>query len=418
MSPCLDRHGHTAAPRSSVGRRALRRTVAVVVLWGCGGSGTGPSSPPDAQSLELAVPIPSLEVGQTTTVAAFRVNAAGARSELTHVTWSVSPAAVASISSFGLLTALSEGVAVITATTGGIQGSVHLPIVPVAVARVDLSPATPDVGPGEDLQLVAVLRDRSGRVLTGRAITWSSSDSTRATVSATGAVHTISPGTVTIRATSDGVQGQVLVTVRDRVTGVQDVAIDGSNTLMVVGDTLRLSATVRDGTGRILSDRTVTWAVSVTSGRTVASVSGDGLVRALSQGSAVIEATCEGRTALLPIKVVDNLDTSIVVSLAAPVVSDTVSDTLLVMADVKHVHPLAQVVASVGPLNVVLKLTPVGRGTLLWAGKLILSDLRVGTYIVQVDATDSRGALGRATRAFVRKYRAGDGGTPPGPRSK
>ena len=364
------------------------------------------------------MPVPSLEVGQTTTMAAFRLNGAGARSELTNVTWSVSPATVATISSFGLLTALAEGVAVVTATAGGTQGSIQIPIVPIAVAQVDLLPATPDLGPGEDLQLVAVVRDRSGRVLSGRAILWSSSDSTRATVSATGSLHTISPGTVAIRATSDGVQGQVMVTVRDRVTGVQDVTIDASNALMIVGDSLRLSATVRDGTGRVLDDRTVTWAVSATSGHAVASVSGDGVVRALSQGSAVIEATCEGRTASLPIKIVDNLDSTIVVSLAAPLVADTVSDTLLVLADVTHAFPLAQVIATVGPKTVVLQLTPVGRGTLLWAGKVFLGDLRVGSYLLQVDATDSRGALGRATRAFTRKYRAGDGGTPPGPRSK
>ena len=132
----------------------------------------------------------------------------------------------------------------------------------------------------------------------------------------------------------------------------------------------------------------------------------------------MIEATCEGKTASLPIRVVDNLDTSIVVILASPIVADTVADTLLVMADVKHAHPLTRVVATLGPMSVELKLTPVGRGALLWAGKLVLSDLRAGQYVVQVDATDARGGLGRATRAFTRKYQSGDGGTPPGPRSK
>jgi uncharacterized protein YjdB len=363
------------------------------------------------------IPVPSLEVAQTTTVAAFLVNGAG-RNPATQVTWAVSPATVASITNYGLLTALAEGTAVVTATVGGVQGSVQVPVVPVPVARVDVSPPTADIGPGEVLQLFAVPRDRSGSALTGRAIQWRSSDTTRATVSATGTVRTLAPGSVVISATSDDVQGRVVVTVRDRVNGVFEVSIDGTSSLMIVGDTLRLTATVRNRDGRILDDRAVTWAVSVTSGSSVVSVSAAGLVRALSQGTAVIEATCEGRTASLPIRVVDNLDSSIVVSLAAPVVSDTVRDTLLVLADVKHGHPLTQVIASVGPMSVALKLTPVGRGTLLWAGKLVLADLRAGPYVLQVDATDSRGALGRATRPFTRKYQAGDGGTPPGPRSK
>jgi uncharacterized protein YjdB len=405
----------------AAGLRTVRwaaTTIATLALWGCGRGATAPTTPTDRATLVVVAPIPSLELGQTTTVAAFLVNAAGVRSPATQVTWTVAPATVATITSFGLLTTLAEGTAVVTATMGGIQGSVQLPVVPVPVARVDVSPPTADIGRGEVLQLVAVPRDRSGSALNGRAVQWRSSDTTRATVSATGSVRTLQPGNVTITATSDGVQGQVTVTVRDRANGVHQVTIEGTSALMIVGDTLRLEATVRDGEGRILEDRTVTWAVSIAAGSPVASVSASGLVRALGQGTAVIEATCEGRTASLPIRVVDQLDTSIVVTLASPIVSDTVADTLLVMADVKHVHPLARVMASVGTLNVELKLTPVGRGTLLWAGKLILADLRVGPYVVQVDATDSRGALGRATRAFTRKYKPGDGGTPPGPRSK
>ena len=346
------------------------------------------------------------------------VNSAGVRSPAPQGTWSVSPATVATITAFGFLTTLTEGTAVVTATAGAIQGSVQVPVVPVPVAKVDVTPPTADIGRGEVLQLVAVPRDRSGGALPGRAIQWRSSDTTRATVSATGTVRTLQPGNVTISATSDGVQGQVTVTVRDRAQGVQQVTIDGTSSLMIVGDTLRLQATVRDGAGHILEDRTVSWSVSITAGSPVVSVSASGLVRALGQGTAVIEATCEGKTASLPIRVVDNLDTSIVVILASPIVADTVADTLLVMADVKHAHPLTRVVATLGPMSVELKLTPVGRGALLWAGKLVLSDLRAGQYVVQVDATDARGGLGRATRAFTRKYQSGDGGTPPGPRSK
>lgn len=389
-----------------------------LALWGCGGGATAPTTSSERPTLVVEAPVPSLELGQTTTLTAFLVNAAGVRSPATQVTWTVSPATVATITSFGFLTTLTEGTAVVTAAMGGIQATVQLPVVPVPVAKVDVSPPTADISRGDVLQLVAVPRDRSGIALAGRAIQWRSSDSTRATVSATGTVRTLQPGNVTITATSDGVQGQVTVTVRDRVQGVHQVTIDATSSLMIVGDTLRLQATVRDGDGQILEDRTVAWSVSITAGNPVVSVSTDGLVRALGQGTAVIEATCEGKTASLPIRVVDNLDTSIVVILAAPIVGDTVADTLLVMADVDHVHPLARVVATVGPISVELKLTPVGRGTLLWAGKLVLADLRVGPYVVQVDATDARGGLGRATRAFTRKYQAGDGGKPPGPRSK
>jgi len=51
-------------------------------------------------------------------------------------------------------------------------------------------------------------------VLVGRAITWSSSDPTVATVLATGFVRAVGAGTATITATSEGHSGTAAVTVK------------------------------------------------------------------------------------------------------------------------------------------------------------------------------------------------------------
>ena len=56
----------------------------------------------------------------------------------------------------------------------------------------------------EQASFTATVRDASGAVLTGHAVTWSSSAASVATVSSTGTVTGVGPGNATITATSDG----------------------------------------------------------------------------------------------------------------------------------------------------------------------------------------------------------------------
>src|SRR6185312_10571626 len=56
--------------------------------------------------------------------------------------------------------------------------------------------------PGQTWQLTATPKDAAGTALTGVAVTWSTSDATKATVSVAGLVTAIAPGTATITATS------------------------------------------------------------------------------------------------------------------------------------------------------------------------------------------------------------------------
>jgi hypothetical protein len=62
-------------------------------------------------------------------------------------------------------------------------------------------------------QFSAILKDASGNLLTGRAVTWSSSSPTLASVSGTGLVTGLLAGSATIRATSEGQSGSAVVTV-------------------------------------------------------------------------------------------------------------------------------------------------------------------------------------------------------------
>src|SRR5205823_7327472 len=81
------------------------------------------------------------------------------------------------------------------------------------VASVSVTPATAPVPVGKTLQLTATPKDASGSPLTGRTVTWASSNTSVATVSAAGLVTGQVAGTATITATSEGQSGTAAITV-------------------------------------------------------------------------------------------------------------------------------------------------------------------------------------------------------------
>jgi hypothetical protein len=130
--------------------------------------------------------------------------------------WTSSDTTVATVSASGLVTGRGPGTATITGRSGTASGTVTATVSPAPVASVTVSPATATVMLGATRALTATVRDSTGAVLTGRAVAWTSSDTTMATVSTTGIVTANAAGTVTVAATADGVTGSsVLVTLPD-----------------------------------------------------------------------------------------------------------------------------------------------------------------------------------------------------------
>src|SRR5205807_589553 len=157
-------------------------------------------------------------------------------------------------------------------------------IVPtVPVAAVTVTPASVSVLQGQTVQLTATPRDASGNPLTGRAISWSSSDNTIATVNSSGLVTGVVAGAVTITATSEGQSGTASITVSG--VPVASVTVSPASASVPAGQTVELSATLRDANGNILTGRSVTWASNNTS---VATVTGTGLVTGKVAGSATL----------------------------------------------------------------------------------------------------------------------------------
>lgn len=136
------------------------------------------------------------------------------------VTWTSSHATTrASVSTSGLVTGLGAGTATITASSEGRSGTATVTVAAAPVATVTVSPSSDTVAVGATAQYNATLRDAGGNILTGRVVTWSSSDPTKAQVSTNGLALGIAAGTATITATSEGRVGSASVLVTAAAPG-------------------------------------------------------------------------------------------------------------------------------------------------------------------------------------------------------
>src|SRR5207247_1650440 len=170
---------------------------------------------------------------------------------------------------------------------------------PGSVATVDVTPATANVTVGGTVQLVATPRDANGTPLSGRSVSWTSSNTGVASVTGSGLVTGVGAGSATITATSEGKNGTSAITVV--FVPVVSVAVAPPSATVQVGSTVQLAATPKDAGGNPLTGRTVTWASGNTS---VATVSPSGLVSGATVGSTTITATSEGQSGTATITVV------------------------------------------------------------------------------------------------------------------
>lgn len=164
--------------------------------------------------------------------------------------------------------------------------------------------------PTQRTLLIASPKDAGGKVLTDRAIEWSSSDSTVATIAQTGWVTAVGPGAVILAAVSEGKAGTIGLVVHAVPVASVRIAVLGDS-VMEDGTMRWLAATALDSVGDTLAGRPFTWASSDTA---VATVSQYGSVRGVWTGSASITATAEGRSGAVLLRVVPRPVATVTVS--------------------------------------------------------------------------------------------------------
>lgn len=233
----------------------------------------------------------TVRAGSSVAFRADALNSAGDTVQGKPVLWTSTNEAVATVSSSGIATGVSSGIATISASVDGVSGSALLMVAAIPVASVRVQPSNGALFVGQSLQLTAVTEDSAGKALTGRLVTWASSDPTVVTVSSTGIVHALASGSATITARSEGQSGTSVITASLRP--VDAVTVTPGSATMAIGQRVQLTATVVDSSGSQLSGRAVAW---TSDQPTIASVAQDGMVTGVATGRATITATSEGKS--------------------------------------------------------------------------------------------------------------------------
>jgi GH35 family endo-1,4-beta-xylanase/uncharacterized protein YjdB len=167
-------------------------------------------------SIRVATGTSSLAVGQTTQATATLTDVQGNVLIGRTVTWSSADTTVLKVSSSGLVAAVAAGTVAISAFSEGRTGFAAVAVTaprPAAVASVSVSAPSSSLLVGQTSQLMVVLRDVAGDALTGRTILYTTSNTSVATVSASGLVTARAGGAATIMVTSESASGSITYTV-------------------------------------------------------------------------------------------------------------------------------------------------------------------------------------------------------------
>jgi uncharacterized protein YjdB len=244
-------------------------------------------------SVTLTAVVPSaFFVGQSTQATATARDLTNNVLTTYATTWTSSNPAVASVTSTGLITAVTAGTTTITAASGGKTGTLNITVSLVPVARVVLTlPKAAQVG--RSTSVAADLRNSSGTALTStqRTFGWHSSNDSIATISETGVITGLTYGTTIVTCVVENKVGTLVVNVTE--TGIDYIVVSPDSSDLKVGATRQYTATAFDVDSVALSvsalaGRPFTWTVANTE---TARVSDTGLVLGIATGTTLVSAS-------------------------------------------------------------------------------------------------------------------------------
>ena len=229
-----------------------------------------------------------MALGDTVRLSAEAFDANGHLVAGTDFTWASEDEAVVTVDAGGLVTAVGPGGARVAATTAEVTGS--------AAVTVDQRPFEVSLSPGADtlvalgdtLRLSAEALDANGHPVEGAQFTWTSDDEAVATVDADGLVTAVGNGEASVTASTESAAGSAAVTVEQRPAEVS--VSPGADTLVALGDSVRLSAEALDANGHVVPGTDFTW---TSDDESVATVDAGGLVTAVGNGEASVTASAE-----------------------------------------------------------------------------------------------------------------------------
>ncbi|GAA0134850.1 hypothetical protein YSY43_16900 [Paenibacillus sp. YSY-4.3] len=162
---------------------------------------------PEASKIDLTPATLGLEPGMNRSLTAIVRDQKGNPMTGASISWSTSDSGVAAVNDRGLISAKAEGTATITAAAGQITAAATVQVGVLQPTTLALTGAD-EVYATQSTIVNATLKDQFGQILKGKTLAWSSSDASIATVSVTGEVKGLKPGTATITARIGGLKAE------------------------------------------------------------------------------------------------------------------------------------------------------------------------------------------------------------------
>lgn len=194
----------------------MRRSVSllgagvVAVIVACSKDSMGPADA-GVDTVFVAPATATVTVGATLALSAEVRDIDGNVITSPHVSWASADASIAAVSPLGVVTGHKVGTVLIAASAQGKDAFASITVTNQSVERIVVTPANPRIMEGQTVQMIATAYDATNHVIPSVRVTWSSSNSNRATVSSTGLVLGIQDGTVAITASSGGKSGSTTV---------------------------------------------------------------------------------------------------------------------------------------------------------------------------------------------------------------
>lgn len=255
-------------------------------------------------SIGVTPATPTIAKGTTVQLLATGVYSDGSMHDLTgSVSWSSSNSSVASVStangSGGLATGNAVGTAAITASFGSITGTANLTVTAATLVSIGVTSTSNSVAAGLTTQFTAtgIYTDNSHQNIT-TAVNWASSDPSKATISNAigydGLATGVSPGTVTITASLNGISGTANLTVNPGTLLSIDVSAATASVATGLTDQFTATGHFTGGTTQNITDL-VTWTSSDTARAVISNSAGsNGLATSTAAGTTTITAAYQG----------------------------------------------------------------------------------------------------------------------------
>ena len=252
-------------------RRAWILAVAVMILSARGvwsqdvaADAAKQEAPPSTSvapaSVEISPNALDAHVGEKIKFSAAAKDAAGNPIDEKPSVWFAAPFDLAGADESGEVTFHAPGVVTVGAVIAGKTGYATVNVGNPKIASLEIAPPANPIVAGGAEKLAVIARTSNGNPRTDAVIAWTSEKPAIASVDAAGLVTGLAPGSVTIKATSEGASGTVTFqVVRD---AVRKLTVNPASAEARTGDVVHFSATGLDGGGGHLKDPPVRWSLS------------------------------------------------------------------------------------------------------------------------------------------------------------